>query len=42
MIFRLKISESEDNEEGTVMDVVNQDQPCTVAHMICTKPSESW
>ncbi|XP_022109668.1 nuclear pore complex protein Nup88-like isoform X2 [Acanthaster planci] len=34
-------SEYEGNEEGSVMDVVNQDESCTVAHMICTKPSES-
>ncbi|XP_038054719.1 nucleoporin 88-like [Patiria miniata] len=34
-------SEREGTEDGTVMDVINQDQPCIVAHMICTKPSES-
>ncbi|XP_033628379.1 nuclear pore complex protein Nup88-like [Asterias rubens] len=34
-------SDNDNNEEGTVMDVINQDQPCRVAHMICTKPSET-
>ena len=40
--FYCYILDNDNNEEGTVMDVINQDQPCRVAHMICTKPSETW